>query len=80
MLFNHAIRFMTSIILLTLSLSMLSATNNPKTKEDPKASFKKMSTKELQEAVEKLSTQKKLPFEMGLELIKRWQTKQPAIK
>jgi hypothetical protein len=31
-----------------------------------------MSTHKLQEVVEKLSVEGKLPFEMGLELIKRW--------
>ena len=31
-----------------------------------------MSTQQLQHEVEKLSLEGKLPFEMGLELIKRW--------
>lgn len=31
-----------------------------------------MSTKKLQEEVERLSVEGKLPFEMGLELMKRW--------
>lgn len=31
-----------------------------------------MSTPKLQEEVEKLSVEGKLPFEMGLELMKRW--------
>jgi hypothetical protein len=31
-----------------------------------------MSTSKLQEEVERLSVEGKLPFEMGLELIKRW--------
>jgi len=36
-------------------------------------SYSSMNTIELQKQVEKLSKQGKLPFEMGLELIKRWQ-------
>jgi hypothetical protein len=34
-----------------------------------------MSTPKLQEEVEKLSIEGKLPFEMGLELMKRWSNK-----
>jgi len=40
--------------------------------EIPAVTYKNMTTAELQEAVERLSAEDKLPFEMGLELIKRW--------
>lgn len=36
--------------------------------------YSSMSTKALQNAVEKLSGTGELPFEMGLELLKRWKT------
>lgn len=37
-------------------------------------SYKDMSTVQLQAEVERLSSEDKLPFEMGLELIERWST------
>ncbi|HHD81751.1 MAG TPA: hypothetical protein ENK94_00995 [Campylobacterales bacterium] len=44
--------------------------------EIPAVTYKNMTTAELQEAVEKLSAEDRLPFEMGLELIKRWTTEE----
>ena len=35
-----------------------------------------MSTKKLQEEVERLSIEGKLPFDMGMELLKRWSDNQ----
>ncbi len=35
-----------------------------------------MSTKKLQEEVERLSVEGKLPFDMGMELLKRWSDNQ----
>jgi len=43
--------------------------------ETPRVLYAEMTTSELQEAVEKLSSENKLPFGMGLELIKRWTDK-----
>jgi hypothetical protein len=43
--------------------------------EAPSVSYTHMTTAELQETVERLSAEDRLPFEMGLELIKRWTAK-----
>lgn len=56
--------------ILTLSTAQAGVCDNAE--EVPNASYAHMSTAELQEAVEKLSSENKLPFGMGLELIKRW--------
>jgi len=50
-------------ILLCLLLSMTLTQAND---------YQHLSTSELEQAVEKLSINGTLPFEMGLELIKRW--------
>ncbi len=48
--------------------------NKPKT--DINSSYETMSTAQLQTEVERQSINGDLPFEMGLELIKRWTNKQ----
>jgi hypothetical protein len=58
--------------LFVLSVSFLNACENTE-EESTQKSFSTMSTQELQVEVEKLSQVGKLPFEMGLELMKRWQ-------
>lgn len=40
--------------------------------QEPTKHYTQMTTHELQVAVEKLSQTGELPFEMGLELMKRW--------
>ena len=55
-----------SIALSLLSVTMTFAGANPE--------YSTMSTKALQNAVEKLSNAGELPFKMGLELLKRWKT------
>ena len=64
------------ITLLIITLGTVYASNNMnfnKTNVTTKH-YTKMSTAELQKEVEKLANANKLPFEMGLELMKRWQT------
>lgn len=66
------------IKLATLSIITLTTANASicdGAEETPRVSYAEMTTAELQEAVEKLSSENKLPFEMGLELIKRWTVK-----
>jgi hypothetical protein len=64
------------LALLTTVVTFASETTheNLKTAADTKICLTEacMSTTKLQEEVEKLSIEGKLPFEMGLELIKRW--------
>lgn len=72
--------FMKNIIGLTLiSTSMTFATSTTKFDKMETKTFETlcytsdcMSTPQLQKEVERLSIEGKLPFEMGLELIKRW--------
>ena len=62
------------IALLVVTLGTVYASNNmnfSKTKVEVQ-DFTKMSTTELQIEVQRLSIEDKLPFEMGLELMKRW--------
>ena len=62
------------IALLVVTLGTVYASNNmsfTKTTVEAKH-FTKMSTTELQIEVERLSAKDQLPFEMGLELMKRW--------
>jgi hypothetical protein len=66
------------IKLATISILLLSTANAgvcKNTDRNLRTSYTHMTTAELQEAVEKLSAENKLPFEMGLELIKRWTEK-----
>lgn len=62
--------------LLTTTITYAGQTATIETKTDVKTkicySEDCMSTQTLQEHVEKLSLEGKLPFEMGLELMKRW--------
>lgn len=68
------------IALLTLTLGLVYASTVISTqKEKATLSYKDMSTTQLQIEVEKLSNEGKLPFEMGLELMKRWQTEKPTV-
>lgn len=68
------------IALLTLTLGLVYASTVISTqKEKTTLSYKDMSTTQLQIEVEKLSNEGKLPFEMGLELMKRWQTEKPTV-
>lgn len=61
------------IITQTIALSLLSVTLTfASINNDTKYSM--MSTVELEKKVEKLSLNGDLPFEMGMELIKRWET------
>ncbi|CAA6822446.1 MAG: Unknown protein [uncultured Sulfurovum sp.] len=63
------------ITLLTLTLGIVYASNIITPKETLRqVPYSLMSTAQLQAEVEKLSTKGELPFEMGLELIKRWQS------
>lgn len=66
------------IKLATLSIITLTTANASicgNAEETASTSYAHMTTAELQEAVEKLSEENRLPFEMGLELIKRWTDK-----
>lgn len=63
--------------IMTITCTYASSTNNidsskMKTYENLCYASDCISTKQLQNEVEKLSLEGKLPFEMGLELIKRW--------
>jgi hypothetical protein len=67
------------IKLATLSILTLTTANAgvcDNAEEVPAATYTNMTTTELQKAVERLSAEDKLPFEMGLELIKRWTTEE----
>nr|CAA6800204.1 MAG: Unknown protein [uncultured Thiotrichaceae bacterium] len=72
---THSKLLMKLIMLLTLTLGIVYANNimSPKQQVE-KQSYADMSTSQLQIEVERLSAEDKLPFEMGLEIIKRWQT------
>lgn len=58
------------IILSLITVSLIYATDILNFNKTP--DYTKMDLKELQEEVEKHSIKGDLPFEMGLELIKRW--------
>jgi len=65
---------------LTLALGLVYASASIDTqKEEGTIAYKNMSTSQLQIEVEKLSNEGNLPFEMGLELMKRWQTEKPTV-
>jgi hypothetical protein len=70
------IKNLVGLALLTSSVTFASDTFNENIKTDVQAKIclteACMSTTKLEEEVEKLSIEGKLPFEMGLELIKRW--------
>ena len=64
------------IATLTLTLTIAYAGTILTSKADkPLVSYTHLSTAQLQKKVEELANKDKLPFEMGLELIKRWQSK-----
>ena len=58
----------------TIALIMLvsTVTYSHVSTQEPTKHYTQMSTHELQVTVEKLSQTGELPFEMGLELMKRW--------
>ena len=62
------------ITLSVITLGTVYASNTMSLNKTQVASkhFTEMSTTELQVKVERLSIEDKLPFEMGLELMKRW--------
>ncbi len=64
------------VTLLVITIGTVYASNhiNVQKNKTVKKHFTQMSTTELQKEVEKLANANKLPFEMGLELMKRWQT------
>ncbi|CAA6822274.1 MAG: Unknown protein [uncultured Sulfurovum sp.] len=64
---------LTALVTITVSLLANNPNNEIPLKDLRTICCMKMSTAELQEEVEKLSQIGKLPFEMGIELIKRWQ-------
>ena len=70
------IKNLVGLALLTTSVTFASDTANENVKTDVHAKIclteACMSTTKLQEEVERLSIEGKLPFEMGLEIIKRW--------
>ncbi|CAA6812915.1 MAG: Unknown protein [uncultured Sulfurovum sp.] len=67
-----------TILTLTLGLVYASAAIQPK-KEFYTTPYSCMNTAELQIVVERLSNEGNLPFEMGLELMKRWQIERQNI-
>lgn len=74
---THSNLLIKIITLLTLTFGLVYASNMMKpNKKITEISYANMTTMELQAEVEKRSTEGTLPFEMGMELIKRWQTKE----
>lgn len=59
-----------ALSVITLSTAQAGVCDNAE--DIPNTSYTNMTTAELQKAVEKLSSENKLPFGMGVELIKRW--------
>ncbi|CAA6820632.1 MAG: Unknown protein [uncultured Sulfurovum sp.] len=77
---THSTLFIKFIMLLTLTFGIVYAKNTiSPNNEASQISYETMSKSQLQLEVERLSIEDKLPFEMGLELIKRWQTEQQIV-
>lgn len=73
MINNKILKKVVLLSLITMSIvyaSKLVELNN----RGPAIHYHEMDTQELQVKVEELSQNSELPFEMGLELIKRWST------
>ncbi len=62
---KNVLRRIIALTLLSVSLSFAST-------QKPTQNYAALSTEKLQQIVEELSNQGKLPFELGVELIKRW--------
>ncbi|CAA6822431.1 MAG: Unknown protein [uncultured Sulfurovum sp.] len=72
--------FIKLVTLVTLTFSIVYASNMISPKDEETIPYADLSTAELQIKVETLSNKGTLPFEMGLELMKRWQTEQPQVQ
>lgn len=66
--------------ILAVTASIIYAGNNIMSPDKTsKGNYSQMTMLDLQVEVEQLANNDELPFEMGLELMKRWQTEEPKV-